>query len=214
MLFDEPLSNLDALLRAQVRHDLHQLHRTLGFSGIYVTHDQTEAFALGDRLGIMRAGRIEQIGSPQDIYASPATEYAANFVGMSNTVLFSAASGGWQLAGDGEKTFDLPIRSTASEVTLRCRPHDFELLRGEGRFDGLVLDGVVSDAVYEGRHYELSVATGSFRVNATATPAEAADLKAGAHVRVGLSWQKGLWYENGARVPNEARAVVAAMQRQ
>ena len=65
VLFDEPLSNLDARLRDQVRAEMHELHRRLGFTAVYVTHDQSEALALGDRLAIMRQGRIEQLGTPR-----------------------------------------------------------------------------------------------------------------------------------------------------
>src|SRR5207249_9676094 len=67
VLFDEPLSNLDARLRDQVRTEIHELHERLKFTAIYVTHDQTEALALGDRLAIMRAGAIEQLGAPEEI---------------------------------------------------------------------------------------------------------------------------------------------------
>jgi iron(III) transport system ATP-binding protein len=200
MLFDEPLSNLDALLRAQVRHDLHELHRTLGFGGIYVTHDQTEAFALGDRVGIMRSGTIQQIGSPQEIYASPATEYAANFVGMNNTISFTASSGQWLLGGDPTASYDLPLSVDSPEVTLRCRPHDFEILQGEGTFEGLQLNGVVTDSVYEGRHYDISLSTGSARVNVHASPIAASELRVGALVRVGLPWNRAAWFGDGTRV--------------
>ena len=71
VLFDEPLSNLDARLREQVRNELAELHNRLGFTAVYVTHDQSEALALGDRLAIMRQGRIEQLGTPREVFASP-----------------------------------------------------------------------------------------------------------------------------------------------
>ena len=84
VLFDEPLSNLDARLRDQVRTEIHELHGRLGFTAVYVTHDQSEALALGDRLAIMRTGRIEQLATPEEVYEEPATEYVAGFIGMSN----------------------------------------------------------------------------------------------------------------------------------
>ena len=96
VLFDEPLSNLDARLRDQVRAQLHELHDRLGFTAVFVTHDQTEALALGDRLAIMRTGRIEQFGTPEQVFEEPATEYVAGFIGMSNRLdARTTAIGGW-----------------------------------------------------------------------------------------------------------------------
>jgi iron(III) transport system ATP-binding protein len=95
VLFDEPLSNLDALLRTQVRKELHELHKRLGFTGVYVTHDQTEAFAIGDRLAVMRDGLVEQVGPPEEIYAMPVSEYAANFVGMTSRLSWKRDASGW-----------------------------------------------------------------------------------------------------------------------
>lgn len=80
-LFDEPLSNLDAELRVQMRAELMELHRRLGTTMIYVTHDQVEAMTLADRLIVMNAGRAEQIGSPMEVYARPATTFVAGFIG-------------------------------------------------------------------------------------------------------------------------------------
>ncbi|MGB8267261.1 MAG: ATP-binding cassette domain-containing protein [Candidatus Velthaea sp.] len=80
-LFDEPLSNLDAQLRARVRVDLAQLHRTLGATMIYVTHDQTEAMTLGDRIVVLAGGRVQQIGTPLALYARPVNTFVAGFLG-------------------------------------------------------------------------------------------------------------------------------------
>ena len=80
-LFDEPLSNLDAELRAQMRTEIARLHSVLGVTMIYVTHDQVEAMTLADRIVVLRAGRIEQIGAPQDLYDKPANIFVAGFIG-------------------------------------------------------------------------------------------------------------------------------------
>jgi lactose/L-arabinose transport system ATP-binding protein len=80
-LFDEPLSNLDAELRAQMRIEIARLHRDLGVTMIYVTHDQIEAMTLADRIVVLRAGRVEQIGAPQDLYERPANTFVAGFIG-------------------------------------------------------------------------------------------------------------------------------------
>ncbi|HEU4622066.1 MAG TPA: sn-glycerol-3-phosphate ABC transporter ATP-binding protein UgpC [Burkholderiaceae bacterium] len=97
-LFDEPLSNLDARLRAQMRLELRKLHRRLGVTSIYVTHDQTEAMTLGERIVVMIEGRIQQIGSPTEIYERPASVFVASFIGSPPMNLFKAtfaANGEW-----------------------------------------------------------------------------------------------------------------------
>ena len=93
LLMDEPLSNLDALLRVDLRAQLRQLHQALGFTGIFVTHDQVEAMNLGTRVVVMRSGRIEQNGHPEEIHADPANEYVAEFLGMRNVLECEASSG-------------------------------------------------------------------------------------------------------------------------
>jgi multiple sugar transport system ATP-binding protein len=80
-LFDEPLSNLDARLRAELRGEIARLHALAGATSLYVTHDQIEAMALGDRIAVLRAGRIEQLGTPREVYDRPATRFVAEFVG-------------------------------------------------------------------------------------------------------------------------------------
>ncbi|MEL6648829.1 MAG: ABC transporter ATP-binding protein, partial [Pseudomonadota bacterium] len=80
-LMDEPLSNLDARLRDEMRREIRALQRSLGFTMVYVTHDQTEAITMADQVVLMNAGRIEQVASPQEIYKSPATPFAARFIG-------------------------------------------------------------------------------------------------------------------------------------
>lgn len=84
LLFDEPLSNLDAKLRLQVRGEIRRIQRTLGITAVYVTHDQSEAMSLADRIAIMQAGQLVQVGRPQEIYRRPATEFVADFVGRAN----------------------------------------------------------------------------------------------------------------------------------
>ncbi|WP_205956204.1 ABC transporter ATP-binding protein [Pseudoxanthomonas winnipegensis] len=84
LLFDEPLSNLDAQLRARLRFDLRRVHREVGFTAIYVTHDHSEALALADRIAVMNGGRIEQVGTPAEIFMTPRTRFAAAFVGFDN----------------------------------------------------------------------------------------------------------------------------------
>jgi ABC-type Fe3+/spermidine/putrescine transport system ATPase subunit len=84
LLLDEPLSNLDAALRDEMRVDLRRLQQRLGITTVFVTHDQQEALTLADRMAVMRAGRIEQLGTPQEVYERPASAFVAGFVGRSN----------------------------------------------------------------------------------------------------------------------------------
>ncbi|MEP2027257.1 MAG: sn-glycerol-3-phosphate ABC transporter ATP-binding protein UgpC [Paracoccaceae bacterium] len=90
-LFDEPLSNLDAKLRVQMRLEIKQLQRRLGVTSLYVTHDQVEAMTLADRMVVMNGGRADQIGAPLDVYANPATEFVAGFIGSPPTNFLKAA---------------------------------------------------------------------------------------------------------------------------
>ncbi len=92
-LFDEPLSNLDAKLRVQMRHEIRQLQARLGTTGIYVTHDQVEAMTLGDRLVVMNEGRIEQVGTPLEVYERPASLFVAGFIGSPPMNSFDARLG-------------------------------------------------------------------------------------------------------------------------
>jgi iron(III) transport system ATP-binding protein len=86
LLLDEPLSNLDAKLREQMRFELRRLQRELGVTTLYVTHDQFEALALSDQIAVMRDGHIEQLGTPREIYESPANHFVANFIGATNFI--------------------------------------------------------------------------------------------------------------------------------
>jgi len=84
LLFDEPLSNLDAKLRRRVREEIRQLQQDLGITTVYVTHDQEEALAISDRIVVMNAGRIEQLGGPEELYTAPASRFVADFIGSAN----------------------------------------------------------------------------------------------------------------------------------
>lgn len=101
LLFDEPLSNLDAGLREQMRFELLELQRTVGITSVYVTHDQTEAMSMSDRVALMRDGVIEQLDAPREIYRRPATEFAANFIGRANLVRGAVSADGLTLTADG-----------------------------------------------------------------------------------------------------------------
>jgi len=111
VLFDEPLSNLDAKLRAEMRVELRALQNRLSFTSVYVTHDQEEALTISDRVIVMNAGRIEQIGSPQDICDRPRNRFVADFVGSANLICGRVRPGS---AANGTAVFD-----TADGLSLR-----------------------------------------------------------------------------------------------
>jgi sn-glycerol 3-phosphate transport system ATP-binding protein len=119
-LLDEPLSNLDAKLRVQMRAELRRLHERLGVTTIYVTHDQTEAMTLGDRIAVMSAGKLQQIGVPQDVYDEPANVFVAGFIGSPpmNLLRATVARGHLDAGAFSFDTQDLPD----GEVTVGVRP--------------------------------------------------------------------------------------------
>ena len=86
LLLDEPLSNLDALLRKRMRLELREIQQRLGITTVFVTHDQDEAFEMSDRVVLMNAGRVEQVGPPEELYDDPATRFAAEFIGEANLI--------------------------------------------------------------------------------------------------------------------------------
>jgi sn-glycerol 3-phosphate transport system ATP-binding protein len=126
-LFDEPLSNLDAKLRVQMRFEIQKLHRRLGTTSLYVTHDQVEAMTLAQRMIVMNAGRAEQVGTPDDVYSRPATTFVASFIGSPPMNLFEGrleADGLAFVASDGVKVA-LPASArplAGRELILGLRP--------------------------------------------------------------------------------------------
>jgi iron(III) transport system ATP-binding protein len=123
LLMDEPLSNLDAKLRLELREDIRDLQKSLGITTVYVTHDQEEALVISDRICVMQGGRVHQVASPREIYARPSTLFVATFVGAMN--VFPDL----QVASDGTATIErstilLPGLAGPGRVTLGIRPED------------------------------------------------------------------------------------------
>jgi ABC-type sugar transport system ATPase subunit len=142
-LMDEPLSNLDALLRVQMRTELLRLHRRVGRTTVYVTHDQVEAMTMADRIVVLRDGVVQQLGTTAQVYGQPANRFVATFVGSPPMNLF----GGRLASRDGELRFEGAVslrlaggtRATDGEVTLGVRPETIELVGpGEGDAGGVV----------------------------------------------------------------------------
>ncbi len=134
-LFDEPLSNLDAELRVSMRIEIARLHRQLGNTMIYVTHDQTEAMTLADKIVVLRDGRVEQTGTPREVYERPANVFVAGFIGSPRMNLLNAEWRGVGLIAAGGQTIQSPISgdglSTGTKVTLGIRPEHLTLATGE-----------------------------------------------------------------------------------
>ena len=134
-LFDEPLSNLDAKLRVQMRLEIQKLHRELKTTSIFVTHDQVEAMTLAQRMIVMNAGRAEQIGAPMEVYDNPATIFVAGFIGSPamNFLPGVIKAGGLELAGGVRIALPRAIREKTKDgdaITLGVRPEHFEVSSG------------------------------------------------------------------------------------
>ena len=159
LLMDEPLSNLDAKLRVQMRTTIKKLQRRLGITTIYVTHDQEEALAISDRIAVMKEGNIMQIGRPEEIYRKPANPFVANFIGVSNFVDCTVDGQDPKAASvklhDGY-SFQMPLRAPYSgEVILSARPEQL-FFSEEG------IPGKVNLSVFLGDfiQYEVQLHTG------------------------------------------------------
>jgi lactose/L-arabinose transport system ATP-binding protein len=134
-LFDEPLSNLDAELRVQMRVELAKLHRVLGNTMIYVTHDQTEALTMADRIVVLRAGRIEQIGTPLSLYQDPRNTFVAGFIGSPRMNFLSASVQPGGLLAVGGREVDSPVQTAlelGKKLQLGLRPEHLDQADGIG----------------------------------------------------------------------------------
>jgi sn-glycerol 3-phosphate transport system ATP-binding protein len=121
-LFDEPLSNLDAKLRAQTRLEIQKLHSDLGVTSLFVTHDQVEAMTLAQRMIVMNAGRMEQIGTPEQVYHTPASTFVAGFIGSPPMNLITGRADGSRFEVAGQ-ALSLPFAAPRSgELILGLRP--------------------------------------------------------------------------------------------
>ncbi len=202
VLFDEPLSNLDATLRETMRFELRRIHQETGLTGIYVTHSQEEAFALGDRVAVMRKGRIEQVASPTELYEKPANEFVARFVGLANILegdlVHVAGDAGRVRLDSGKEIAATLFRSvpSGSRVRVMIRPENMRISAGGGegtnRFEGTIEDVVFSGAMID---CFVQSAEGTLRVQklggARPAPGDAISLEAeAAHTAVlGLAGQ-------------------------
>jgi iron(III) transport system ATP-binding protein len=177
ILFDEPLSNLDAKLREQMRIELVRLQQEVGITSIYVTHDQAEALVMSDRVVVMDQGVIQQVGDPQTIYARPANTFVANFIGVANLLegVLTGRDGALCEIEIPLGPDHAPLRvraaggdgaATGDRLFLSLRPEDLSLhvTRPDTAAGGNLFEGAVIDTVYLGNFLECRVAVGRHEV--------------------------------------------------
>ena len=161
LLLDEPLSNLDASLREQMRFEIRRIHRDTGITMVYVTHDQTEAMVIADRIAVMNGGAIEQVGTPQEIYELPQTHFVASFIGQTNCLAAHLIEPGVVRCGALRvRTPDTASFGPGSPVVLCIRPHAVRVHRGTpGAPDGQNrVRGRVVRQAYLGDQQDLRIA--------------------------------------------------------
>ena len=161
LLLDEPLSTLDAQLRKDMQVELMELHRKVGLTTVLVTHDQDEALSLADRVVLMRAGRIEQIGAPRAIYRQPATAFAASFLGAANLVPVTVRAGWAEIDGVGRVPL-VSSRDGARQLVLR--QEDLRL-RAAPRDGEVAVPARVVAVAYHGAGLRIVVEVGALRLN-------------------------------------------------
>lgn len=176
-LFDEPLSNLDAKLRHQLRIEIAKLHRKLKTTTIFVTHDQMEAMTLADTIVLMNEGNIEQVGSPKEIYTKPRTKFAADFIGSPAMNLFTGTASVTKnnlviVSSLGELKFPSKLfnSATTNGVTVGIRPQNLSV--GKGKKGSLGVNGMVSFIEYLGNETMLTVDCGGLELNVVVSNSE------------------------------------------
>ena len=203
VLMDEPLSNLDAALRLEMRGEIRRLHQEFGLTTIYVTHDQEEALSLADRLVVLRDGEVSQVGTPADLYEHPADPHVAAFMGYRNMLALTGAAGG-VVAGRG-LTFTGVAASVADgqPVTVAIRPEDLHIAgdREQAAGEQAVGEAVAEVVEYHGRilHVEAMTAHGD-RLHLTA----AQPVRPGDVLRLAAAAERALVFPGEAPVPSEA----------
>jgi iron(III) transport system ATP-binding protein len=171
LLLDEPLSNLDAKLRAEMRVEIRALMKRLNITAVYVTHDQEEALVLSDRIAVMHAGEIKQIGTPRDIYIRPNNDVVAGFIGTAN--LLQATVERLPLNGEdgvvatplGKLTCKLPASlAVGQSVTIMFRPEDIAIGVSSTGSQTNIFSGTVEQATFVGSRFQWQISVNSYRI--------------------------------------------------
>jgi iron(III) transport system ATP-binding protein len=187
LLLDEPLSNLDANLREEMRFEIRRLHETFGITTLYVTHDQGEAMVISDRIAVLQAGRVAQVGTADDLYHRPRTRFVAEFIGRTNvvdgiaTAVDTVAHGGLRLrVAPGEL-------QPGTRVTLSIRPHQVRLDAAvDGPDRANTFRGTVRRAAFLGDtiDYEVTIAGSDLVLRAAAAPTPRFEVGAAVVLRI------------------------------
>jgi sn-glycerol 3-phosphate transport system ATP-binding protein/multiple sugar transport system ATP-binding protein len=207
-LFDEPLSNLDAALRSQVRVDIRKLHDRLGATSVYVTHDQVEAMTLADVLFVLNKGVVEQAGAPLDVFANPTTRFVAGFLGSPAMNFVDArlerVDGRWFAKGSDDFSVPLDEQRFAGSldqgkaVTIGVRPHDVHLV--DDAQQGAPLEVMIVEALGAESYAHGSVAGSSFVARLDAT----SNVKKGHRIRVAFDHLHLFDKQSGRSLQNKA----------
>ncbi|GAA2479434.1 ABC transporter ATP-binding protein [Winogradskya humida] len=207
LLLDEPLGALDLKLRQQMQIELKRIQREVGITFVYVTHDQGEALTMSDRIAVMEGGRIDQLGTPREIYEKPATRFVAGFIGTSNLLdgsVDSISGGVALLVFAPEEKVLVPVPPSVTDGTkleISVRPEKIDLSRdAPAAADCSVLTGTVREVVYHGTstNYTVRTSAGADLVVFDQNAYSAEDL-AGPGDRVYLTWSPQHSYPIGVR---------------
>ncbi len=179
LLLDEPLSALDAKVRAQLRDQIRRIQLEVGITTLFVTHDQEEALAIADRVGVMRAGQLEQLAPPTEVYSRPATPFVAEFVGLSNRLAGTVSGSTVTVRGRDLPLVDLSV--PPGPVTALVRP-EAVTLASDASGDTGPLAGTVIATTFLGATSRVTVDLGDTTILAQLPTSEAAELTAGSRV--------------------------------
>ncbi|MCL2489393.1 MAG: ABC transporter ATP-binding protein [Propionibacteriaceae bacterium] len=202
VLMDEPLSNLDSKLRHEMRGELQELHRRLGLTTLYVTHDQEEALSLADRMVVLRNGRMQQVGPPEELFDHPVNSFVADFLGYRNLLpaqVTVVGDGLLQLTGQG---FALSSRTSGEfapggDVTVAIRPDDIVV----GGVGDTAIDAVIEAVAYLGKQFEAEVeVNGGVRLHLRTDER----LELGQRVTLGVDPRRVMVYPGSAPADDES----------
>lgn len=158
LVLDEPLSNLDAKVRLNVRHEIKSLQKQLGFTPLIVTHDQEEALVMADRIAVLNQGKIEQLGTPEEIYRTPSSAFVANFMGADNHIT-------WSTNDNTQPVKQIYFRS--ENVLVSMTPNETLSIDNKIHFDtDLTCQGYVVQSAFFGNYYRISVRCGTHTIQA------------------------------------------------
>ena len=192
LMLDEPLGALDRALRERLMLDVRAILKRLGMTAVYVTHDQTEAFAVADRLAVMNAGRIEQVGAPPAVYERPATPFVARFLGFEN-LLPGVADGAGEVTTAAGRFRPAPPPAPG-EVTLLIKPGLGQVEPAGGAAESAnAIEGVVDAVAFRGRYCQVWLRAGGERLLFEASGDF--DYRVGGDLRIAISAEQLLVYE-------------------